>query len=467
MALAFLSGGLIPVAAGILPSLVATAPNDKDNPRMNDAVMEWRSRYLAGDDGSFTSSIDLEGQHFSVLLVCIPQGGYGDIVFMRKFAATLKGWYPHCSINVLSQDERCRDDERWGFYRLATSERVVEEGSAPLDMVRWADATWDSPRLQAHDMVFVLPHLSMQSFENWAYPLDMILSKFVEGVSPLNAVSVGEYNESYVDVFTGIPDSDNPLRTGLLIDDPPSPVPLPESLVDVPFVIAYVTPTPGYAADDDMLDDMLVSSFAVFCKAATASSSVAPTVLVPPGVPERLGGLGASLGREVHMYREGVAPPTGAVCIRGLDTLGLSLPLEHSMMCQLMRSSAGFVMVTGDQSLTDAISVARSCCPRMRIFYQRTIWKEDFFKLVVTDPTAEVGAAEIRDDLKDTPPDFRELGKPVIDRALRLSLDPSERVVEELRSLYSDFCYCPSHVLEDALREQYGRSDVAEEGERV
>jgi hypothetical protein len=50
------------------------------------------------------------------------------------------------------------------------------------------------------------------------------------------------------------------------------------------------------------------------------------------------------------------------------------LPVPNYDMLMLLKSSADDMLVTGDQSITDALS----CCPKKNLWYQIAPWKADY-----------------------------------------------------------------------------------------
>tara|TARA_B110000908_G_C10160234_1_gene405634 strand:- start:252 stop:1133 length:882 start_codon:yes stop_codon:yes gene_type:complete len=57
------------------------------------------------------------------------------------------------------------------------------------------------------------------------------------------------------------------------------------------------------------------------------------------------------------------------------------LPVANKLMMQLMSNSIDDILLTGDQSITDALS----CCPKKNIFYQIAPWKSDLAKNLAKD----------------------------------------------------------------------------------
>lgn len=109
------------------------------------------------------------------------------------------------------------------------------------------------------------------------------------------------------------------------------------------------------------------------------------------------------------------------------------LPLPHLKMTSLIRHSLPLILLTGDQSFTDALS----CCSKtMTVFYQDLPWKKDFYTTAAEVIPAKHMASyktscgslqavhfkpSYSDFVKDW--DFRVLGKPYMDAALLTVID--------------------------------------------
>ena len=400
--------------------------------RLSDVVRQWKVEHLQ-------NKALHEYKKFSILLVATPQGGFGDVVFMKKFALVLKTWFPEATLSLMTNDPRCEEqfDEK-NIYRCVSS---AAEG-APLDKL---SLTNNEELVPAHDITFLLPHVSIQEFNNWAYPLDMILSKLVAGVTPLNTFYVGEYNEEEVDICPRF----GPDALGILLNDHGVQDELPLNLNLRKFVVAYVTPNVGRGqAKNKIVMEKMFQHFVKMARAKSSASDFRLTVIVPEEIMDYLKTKDL-FGDDVAVefirksdgpiceqksdgpIREQTSDTKFTICFRG-DIL----PVPHPVMMQLFRESDGAVLVTGDQSLTDAISY---CSESISIWYQWTAWKRNMFKLVVKDAnTKEQGAGEIKKFNKNDL-DFRIKGKAVIGAAVQMAMGPSDETLYSLREIYEEY----------------------------
>jgi hypothetical protein len=103
------------------------------------------------------------------------------------------------------------------------------------------------------------------------------------------------------------------------------------------------------------------------------------------------------------------------------------LPVNNTEMKSLMKFSEDFILLTGDQSVTDAIS----CCDNKTIFYQKMFWKVNFAKKMgeilsnkylptknscgsMTAINIDINSSKL---LKEW--DFRKLARPKMDAIVR------------------------------------------------
>ena len=132
------------------------------------------------------------------------------------------------------------------------------------------------------------------------------------------------------------------------------------------------------------------------------------------------------------------------------NTLYLRLdifPLPNKKMVDLMSHSVKDILVTGDQSITDALS----CCVDKNIFYQIAPWKKDFAKNLVNEmpnkwlsasKTACGGLESInyRSDYRQFKKDwdFRKRAKPYMDGIFYYTAEKKYGKNKKELSLYED-----------------------------
>ena len=104
------------------------------------------------------------------------------------------------------------------------------------------------------------------------------------------------------------------------------------------------------------------------------------------------------------------------------------LPVPNNVMKNLMKHSINDILLTGDQSITDALS----CCSNKNIFYQIAPWKKDFGKNLarllpntylskVSTSCGTLKAIRYRSNYTNfvNKWDFRKIGKPKLDAIMK------------------------------------------------
>lgn len=397
-------------------SIVPTLPVLNDaytevGQRFNDDQSQWKRKHLFDARARKLVAPD---KKFRALLICTPLGGMGDVIFLKKFVTLLSEWFPNCILSLMAdvQNYDFKDIFDWvHVYDLRTKHGDYNE-SVSLD-----NAYVHGEHVAANDVFFILPHLTMNDFENWRYPPEYHLQVLAPeaGVMSHNTFWIGEYNESGVEIETGFG-----TECGVFLDVPPSDESsLPKVLEGQSFVLAYVTPDIGD-------EPKTVRSILTFIMAAIEDKSEL-TVIMPN---DAVRVVAKVLNRD---YELGVSEFTintdQHVVLRG-DVL----PVPYTQMIQMMRQSDGYVMVTGDQSLSDVIGC---CLGKKSIWYQWLPWKEEVFEAVVEDHSQYVtrGTAKVK-TFKPKDIDFREKGKAVILSAISMALYPSEEMQTESKLLF-------------------------------
>ena len=409
--------------------------------RLSDDITEWKRSIFAATQHN---SIDeFKQTQFSVLLVTIPIGGSGDIMFLKKFVHIFKKWFPRSQISLLTNAvDKCKDLFEWeNIYALeGDASFAVEEHEFVL---KGAYLAGEQPRVRAHHVTFVLPHVNTGGdYSSWAYPMNMHLGPYVEGLTPLNTHWVGEYNESMVDIQPGIGQD----ALGIFLTLPP---PTREQIPDMqaPFVLAYVTTEVGSEDDNATINNL----FRAFCTAAFKDKNLL-NVVVPDKILDMISveTLATSLGEGVvvEVIRKGQVPWLFALDDGGpgrwlrrrriLRFRGDVLPVRN--LPNLMSRSNGYVLVTGDQSLSEALA----CCleTETEIWYQWTAWKDydqdDLFARVVEnyEEAKQNGGGKIK-RLVRKEIDFEQRAQPVFATALKMALDPKNEMVGQLRAIHA------------------------------
>lgn len=120
-----------------------------------------------------------------------------------------------------------------------------------------------------------------------------------------------------------------------------------------------------------------------------------------------------------------------------LNIRGDVLPVTSSEMITLMARSEEDILLTGDQSITDALS----CCSNKNIFYQIAAWKENFASNLAKELPQEylkrkttscgtIKAIKYKSDFREFIHkwDFRKLAKPKLDAILYMAMERKKNI---------------------------------------
>ena len=286
-----------------------------------------------------------------ILILNTPCHGFGDIVFAMKLADYLREWYG-AKVTIASTEPK-------KFATLGVKGVVaLSGGSVNCRRLRLLSLPKNTPEA---DLIFVAP---------MAADYDIRFSDvktLVPYADVYNTYFFSEYNDDLEKGFD-FPTGVGPEYLGLMLTDMKKPE---KRVVSGKYYLAYITDNDDYAYD-------CMESFIGMVLAKNKSGSV--TFVVPQWVTSEIEEFeefllkkGSRFGKIVIKTKKGrVELKSGTGSVLTLDSS--PLPLNYRDMNSLIAHSEKDILLTGDQSITDALS----CCPRKNIFYQRVGWKEDF-----------------------------------------------------------------------------------------
>jgi hypothetical protein len=320
----------------------------------------WEAFYDAG------KSCKKCGKSLRILLIVVACNGFGDLIFALKLSSYLKEWYDaditiattsHANIISLGADP---------------SRVVALTGKKSLQCRRLGKLTLTQD-IPQQDLLFIAP---MQM------DFDMNLrdvQRLIPYANELNTFSFSEYNDSLDKHFTfntGVGRD----RDGVLLTKPTMLEKKPKSLKN-PFILIYV------AGTVDRVDECIMNFVEMVAKKYHIKHTKLD-IVVPNWFPNDID-LDRQLNRRISRYypnifimhknKDGHIEPDIVIAEgeRYDNTLTFRadiLPVPNKMMMTLMRKSLDDILLTGDQSITDALS----CCSQKNIFYQQVPWKRDF-----------------------------------------------------------------------------------------
>ena len=292
----------------------------------------------------------------NILLFNIPCEGYGDVIFAFKLSSYLIEWYnAKITIATINTD---------AYSKLGLSSPNIKihkliKGITSSSKCRYLKGL-SFVSNEVFDLIFVAPRTEK----------DPILSD-VKSVIPysnlFNTYFFSEYTTKYeepwfydYDFPTGI-DSD---CYGLLLT-PFKMLPRPINLPN-PYIFIYISKVEEYKAKNCLMSFMQMID--IKYKNVKRLEIVAPAQI--------LGMINKKLISKLKyfkLYNNDDIKDSNVLVLR-YDIF----PIEYKYISNVMYHSEEDILLTGDQSLTDALS----CCSKKNIFYQALYHKKSFLKLL-------------------------------------------------------------------------------------
>ena len=315
---------------------------------------------------TFSSSIS-NPQPISIVILNTPCNGFGDIIFAVKLKRYLETWYPFASIKIITTKSK-------SFISLGEKESsLIQLGSiSNIEDCRRFQRLTTSSALPIFDLIFVAP---LQA--DFAPSLKDV-QHLIPYADHFNTYFFSEYNDTLdknFDFNTGIGKG----RDGMFFVD--IPFKREESVIFLrnhnlrknKYALCYIAETITKSRS------CYLSFFEMVAKKyeQTRFSIVCPEWIA----------------KNVHRHLNRIYPYFANVVIstktetktytsknrsvNDKNTLyirGNVLPVPNYDMLMLLKNSADDMLVTGDQSITDALS----CCPKKNLWYQIAPWKADY-----------------------------------------------------------------------------------------
>ena len=297
-----------------------------------------------------------------ILLLNAPCNGFGDLIFALKLSKYLVEWYG-AQVTLATTFEK-------GLLSLGADPKYVVGlvGGKRSQCRRFALLKLNKS-IPEQDLIFIAPIQIDFS------PSISDVKKIIPYANRWNTFSFSEYNDSINKNFTfntGVGGD----RDGVLLTKPTKNRGKPKGLKN-PYAIIYV------AGSLSGVDKCIVSFVEMIAKKYYKKHRKLDVVIPPWFVKENVD---KQLRSKVAKYYPNISivqkdkPPIEIS--EGYDddnTLTFRcdiLPVPNNLMMQLMSNSIDDILLTGDQSITDALS----CCSKKNIFYQIAPWKSDLGK---------------------------------------------------------------------------------------
>jgi hypothetical protein len=323
-------------------------------------------------------------KNINVGIFNVPCGGFGDIIACKTFADYMRAWFPHCNITVCTTNT---DGYRsLGITDLSMNLLKPKRGVSLDDCPPLNDLKMN--RKQNFDIHFIVPVTKDEFYIE-------SVQQLLPNATYFNTFTVSEYN-GILGKYT-IPIGVGPKQYGLLLTDIR---PSKQTILKKPYAMMYIAPPMSYLDERTQLWGTVGVHgnycFMAFLEMIDKKYKYKQFQVIIPSwvadmlscyVKDRKPGICYVLYQRLQSYiqnydsielidvdeksyilRESSQPK------RKLILRGDILPKPRDEFISLINDSVNDVLLTGDQSITDAFS----CCSNKRIWYQVAPWKKEF-----------------------------------------------------------------------------------------
>ena len=370
---------------------------------------------------TFSSTISTP-RPISIAILNTPCNGFGDIIFAVKLKRYLDVWYPFASIKIITTKST-------SFISLGEKESsLIQLGSiSKIEDCRRFQRLTPSSALPMFDLIFVAP--LQADFE----PSLKDVQHLIPYADHFNTYFFSEYNDTLdkkFDFNTGIGKG----RDGMFFVD--IPCKREESVAFLKrhslrknkYALCYIAETitrsrACYLSFFEMVSKKYEQArFSIVCPEWIAKNVHRHLNRLYP----YFSNVVISTKTETKTYTSKNRSANNTLYIRG-DVL----PVPNYDMLMLLKNSADDMLVTGDQSITDALS----CCPKKNLWYQIAPWKADYANELARllpnrfykDKKTSCGTIHgitLRSDYKEFVKkwDFRRIAKPRLSKIMNFAI---------------------------------------------
>lgn len=312
-------------------------------------------------------SNDKDKSSLKILIINAPCMGFGDVIFASKFAGILYAMYGSKITIMTTRKEDFLKLGQTGFKILELDTAHGSNQCRRLQNMKLkvkGKLTNIENSIPVYDLIFVAP-LS-QDF----YPSMSDVKAIIPYSTKFNTFVLSEYNDvlrKNIDINTGIGRG----RYGLLfynyekIASPP--------LINNPYCVIYVANT------ITRVESCVLNFISMVSRKYRNNNFdiILPSSLMSVKLIKKIKDeLALSFNKIIVQTTSDLKTYNSTVpgfdCKLRFDIL----PQPHSAMLSLIKNSVDDILLTGDQSITDALT----CCSNKNIFYQIAPWKESFGK---------------------------------------------------------------------------------------
>jgi len=298
----------------------------------------------------------------TVGLFNIPCGGFGDIIVCKTFYDYLNSWYPNMNVSICTSDPEKYD-------QLGVSKGVVKLHSKKQDIQCIDYHQLILKNKIKFDLMIVVPIIN-KSFEIKKF------QKCIPYANVFNTFTMSEYNGEFPPYTFPIGVGEDNL--GILLNDFKTKE---QKLIKKPYAMVYIQPSPEWGSHAKYC---LFSYLEMICEKYSKKHKKFQ-IVIPQWIEEEIEynpQFTSKLRNIVKQYFKNIAIvynngdkqklledlEDNSVLLFRADLL----PQKREIFISLIKDSVPDVLLTGDQSITDAIS----CCKRKKIWYQIAPWKQ-------------------------------------------------------------------------------------------
>jgi hypothetical protein len=306
------------------------------------------------------------GSNLRILILNTPCFGSGDIIFAIKLANYVREWYgANVSIASTQIDK---------FKALGETKNLISLVNRNNDLnnpqCRRFKGLKFQTDLHTQDLIFVAP---MQTGQK---PNIRDIKYIIPYSNVFNTYFFSEYNHPDNDKYFDFPTGLGGKKYGLLFTNPKINIPRSNKLKN-PYGFLYI-------ADTDK-DENCFMSYVEMVAAKYYKKYKKFDIVLPPNMLKKLNNNESKIIKKVKRYYKNIICVTKDdeyYILEGKSTENFLtfrfdvLPVPNKEFLGLMENSVEDILVTGDQSITDALS----CCSSKNIFYQIARWKRMFGK---------------------------------------------------------------------------------------
>ena len=362
-------------------------------------------------------------------LINVPCGGFGDIIVCQIFSDYLKEWYPSDEIitcTTAPQKFRSLGIDTRKFVKVHVD---GDEECEPYDLLYF------KKQPKKFDIMICIPII------NYAFDINQF-RKFIPYANLFNTFTMSEYNGE-CPPYT-FPIGVGKGQLGLFLTKPDIKF---HNLIKKPYAFVYIQPSPVIGSHGKTC---FLSYMGMISKKYSSKYDFFQ-VVIPGWIIEELttdGNFKHRLKGVITKYYPNVwlkhEEESKDEFFQGegktLVLRGDILPQPRPVFVSLIKYSVEDVLLTGDQSVTDAFS----CCSNSKkIWYQAAPWKEDFAHKMadaIPNPKFETfrtacgtikGLHKSMDYTKFIQTyDFRKLGRGRMDALINFTLQKDDPIIE-------------------------------------